>query len=218
MPKTLNIHDCKTGFDFENAVVNFLREYGFESRRVGKNDGGVDVIAKITIGGTVQNFCIQCKYVNSTLGKRPVQEIFTGLHSLKIHDADAVVITNNSVTAEARIYAKTVGVEIIADAELREIEQVYKSKKIINNKHTGLMGIILSTIVQDNGLLLKSIEKTKPKLPSDKEQLKLQIISDYDAAISYSREAERLQQQASQYQQKALEIQKQALLRNLDYG
>ena len=110
------------------------------------------------------------------------------------------------------------GVEIIADAELREIEQVYKSKKIINNKHTGLMGIILSTIVQDNGLLLKSIEKTKPKLPSDKEQLKLQIISDYDAAISYSREAERLQQQASQYQQKALEIQKQALLRNLDYG
>lgn len=218
MPNILNIHQCKTGLDFENWVVEFLREYGFDAYRVKKNDGGVDVIAKIYIGDMKHNFCIQCKYVNSALGKRPIQEIFSGLNFLKVDDADAVVITNNSITADARIYAKALGVEIIADVELQEIEQVYRSKKLINNRHKGLKGIILATIVKDNDLLLNSIEKSSPKLSDDKDDLKSKIISDYDKAISYSREAARLQQQASQYQQKALEIEKQALLRNLDYG
>lgn len=51
-----------------------------------------------------------------------------------------------------------------------------------------------------------------------KRDLKLQVISDFDAAEEYVKEAAYLQQKASQYQQKALEIQKRAFIRNINYG
>lgn len=54
--------------------------------------------------------------------------------------------------------------------------------------------------------------------PTDREQLKLEIISNFDAAEEYIKEAARLQQSAAQYQQKAMTLQKEALLKNLDYG
>lgn len=134
--------DCYTGTDFENRVAEFLKALSFEVRRLGKSDGGVDIIATTTTKPTVYSFNIQCKYFNRPVDKRPIQEVYTGTNYYG-NDAQPVVITNNHVTAEARIYAKRVGVEIIADAEWQEIEQVYKAKKIINpNPHKGLLGII----------------------------------------------------------------------------
>lgn len=32
--------DCKSGIDFENTVVKFLRCLAFEANRTGKDDGG----------------------------------------------------------------------------------------------------------------------------------------------------------------------------------
>lgn len=217
MPDTLGLNKCYTGIDFENAVVDFLRKIGFHAQRVKKNDGGVDITASIQCGTVKKEFCIQCKYYNQPLGKHPIQEINTGVDYYKLKGkVTPVVITNNRVTAEARVYAKEVGVEILADAEWKEIRTVIGTKKIIN-EHIGLLGIILAHIVRDKDYLRHSLGKTK-EISRTKEQLKLEIINDFDAATIYVQEAARLQQEASKYQQKALKLQKEAFLRNLDYG
>lgn len=62
------------------------------------------------------------------------------------------------------------------------------------------------------------IQKTDLKAPSDKEQLKLELLSAFDAAEEFIRESAYYQQKAAQCSQKALSLQKQALLKNLDYG
>ena len=209
--------DCYTGTDFENRVAEFLKALSFEVRRLGKSDGGVDIIATTTTKPTVYSFNIQCKYFNRPVDKRPIQEVYTGTNYYG-NDAQPVVITNNHVTAEARIYAKRVGVEIIADAEWHEIEQVYKAKKIINpNPHKGLLGIILAYIAQDRNYLQVATAKT-PKPPSDIDQLRLEIANDLDAAAEYLKEAAHLEQKATWYKEKVIELQKKAILANLDYG
>lgn len=64
---------------------------------------------------------------------------------------------------------------------------------------------------------MQAVKEAAPA-PTDREQLKLEIISNFDAAEEYIKEAARLQQSAAQYQQKAMTLQKEALLKNLDYG
>lgn len=41
--------DCKSGIDFENTVVKFLRCLAFEANRTGKDDGGIDIVATTSI-------------------------------------------------------------------------------------------------------------------------------------------------------------------------
>ena len=143
-----------------------------------------------------------------------------GMLAARIRKQDQV--NGDRVTAEARIFAKKLGVEIIADAEWTEIKQVIDSKKIANpNVHGGLMGILLAFITSDSGYLKmvsSAIQKTNLKAPSDKEQLKLELLSAFDAAEEFIRESAYYQQKAAQCSQKALSLQKQALLKNLDYG
>ena len=129
-----------------------------------------------------------------------------------------MVITNNKVTVDARVYAKRLGVEIIADAEWVELKQVFKARKLINpNPHKGMLGIILARVCNNQSYLEASVQGT-PAPPTNKEQLKLEIINDFEAAEEYLKEAARLQQSVAQYQQRAMTLQKEALLKNLDYG
>lgn len=205
-----------TGVEFENWVVKLFQSYNFDAKKTGKSDGGVDIIVTVPTTPKSYSFNIQCKYYNTTLGKAPIQEVFTGTYYYG-NGAKPVVITNNRVTADARIYAKRLGVEIIADAEWLEIKQVYKTKKIINpNPHKGLMGILLAYIVRDKDYLNEAVKDT-PKIPSDHEVLKLELINNFDEAEEYIKEAARLQQAASQCQQRALTLQKEALIKNLGY-
>ncbi len=125
MPKVLKVKDCLTGADFENTVLNILVHLGFDAHLTGKEDRGIDIIASKIVEGKTYKFYIQCKFWNSTVGIKPVQEAFTGCHYFG-NDGTPVLITNNRVTVEARQYARKLGVEVIGRAELGEIGQSYK--------------------------------------------------------------------------------------------
>lgn len=104
--------NCKSGTDYELWVLNLLILVGIKARRTGKDDNGVDIVAEVAIGETLYKFYIQCKFHNKTIGKEPIQEVFTGC-SYYGNDGYSVVITNNYMTADAEKYAKALGVEII---------------------------------------------------------------------------------------------------------
>lgn len=125
MPKNIVFVGCYDGKDFENGVVAFLNKNGFTANRVGNNDGGVDIIAKSNTEPVEYTFNIQCKYFNKPVGKTPIQEVYTGTQYYG-NGGYPVVITNNRVTTEARVYAKRVGVEVIDEQVWEEIKQVYK--------------------------------------------------------------------------------------------
>ena len=183
--------DCKSGIDFENTVVKFLRCLAFEANRTGKDDGGIDIVATTSILSTKYTFYIQCKYFNTPLGKHPIQEVYAGTNYYG-GNGKPVVITNNKVTVDARVYAKRLGVEIIADAEWVELKQVFKARKLINpNPHKGMLGIILARVCNNQSYLEASVQGTPAPL-TNKEQLKLEIINDFEAAEEYLKEAARL--------------------------
>lgn len=216
MPNGLSIMNCKTGVDFENFIIRLLRESGIDASSTGKEDKGVDIVALANLDGITNKFYIQCKYWNNTIGLHPIQEVYTGTHYFG-NDGTPVLITNNRVSLEARIYAKKLGVEVIGDAELKELRDSYKAKSIKNPNAQGLLGIMLGACVGDLEYAKRSMMKPKEKIDT-KEELKLTLISDFDKATEYTKEAARLQQEASYLTQKALTLQKEALLRNLDYG
>ena len=120
MPKVLSISECLTGADFENTILNILVSLGFDAHLTGKEDRGIDIIASKTVDEKAYKFYIQCKFWNTTVGMKPIQEAFTGCHYFG-NDGTPVVITNNRVTIEARQYARKLGVEVIGKAELEEI-------------------------------------------------------------------------------------------------
>ena len=126
MSENIIFKNCRTGTDFEHKTVEFLEGLGFNAHKTGRNDGGIDIIATKTINETEYKYYIQCKYFNTTLGKHPIQEVFAGSHYYEETSGKGapVVITNNAVTREARLYAKRLGVEIIADAEWNEIRGI----------------------------------------------------------------------------------------------
>ena len=213
--------NCYTGTNCENLVMDILNENGFAAKKTGSNDGGIDIVAESITKPKTYTFNIQCKFFNRPLSKAPIQEVFSGTHYYG-NGGRPVVITNNRVTAEARVYAKRLGVEIIGDAEWVEIKQVRAAQKIINpNVHIGLLGILLANIVRDRDYLIQvaeELDNTKLEAPSDKEQLKIDLINDFDEAEEYMKEAAYLQQKAANCSQKALSLQKKALLRNLEFG
>lgn len=207
--------DCKTGIDYENKVVSMLIGLGFKAQRVGKNDNGVDIFSSITIDGVEYKFNIQCKYYNTPLGKAPIQQVFTGT-SYYNNGGIPVVITNNSVTYEARIYDKELGVEIIGDIEKEEMRQVIKTKTLINRNQGKLLSIMYAIIIHDK-TLIPDIQSKESKR-SNKEELIKEITSKYDMAEEMSKEAARLSLEAANKTQESLRLQKEAMLMNLEYG
>jgi HJR/Mrr/RecB family endonuclease len=163
---------CKSGTDFENIAVEFLRKLRFKANKTGNNDGGIDVVATITFLGTEHKYYIQCKYYNKPLDKGPIQEVYADSHYYDGEGNDKVkgrplVMTNNRVTYDARVYAKRLGVEIIADTEWNEIKRVGTEKRITDpNVRPGMLGIILSLFAQDAKYLskvLKSMDTNEPE-------------------------------------------------------
>ena len=211
-----------SGVEFEDYIVDFLNGLSMKAKKTGSNDGGIDIVCKavMPVTGEVKMFYIQCKYHNRPITKAPVQEVYTGTHYYdKTASAYPVVITNNRASFETRNYARQLGVEIIADSEWAEIGCVQHYQKITSPvTHTGLLGLILTKIANDKVYLAKILEEETPTAVDDKEQLKLELISEFDEAEEHLKEAAYLQDLASKHSQRALSLQKKAIIKNLEYG
>ena len=223
----------KSGVQYEEYVVSFLKELTFNAKKTGNNDGGIDIVCTAKMpevvdpetgeifDSEIRTFMIQCKFHNRPVAKAPVQEVYTGVHFYDpTNKAFPVVITNNRVTFEARTYARKLGVEIIADTEWAEIYRAKETGEIVNpNQHTGLMGLILSKVTNNREYLNNLVIETKVDHSLDtKEELKLQLISDFDEAEEHMKEAAYLQDLASKHSQKAVSLQKRATLAALEHG
>lgn len=207
--------NCKSGIDFETRIRNMLANMGLNAKRVGGGDKGVDVIATTPSGYT---FNIQCKFYNKPIGNAPINEVFTGT-AYYGNGGTPVVITNNAATAEARLFAKKLTVEIIADAEWTELQQVYNSKRAIN-PHQGLMGMIISFMTGNSDYLTAGnvCNKLNPVQQSQAEQFKQSLMTMFDEAETHWKEFMALQLKAAQHQQCAIALQKEAMLKNIDAG
>lgn len=213
--------NCKSGFDFENQIVEILTFCHLDARRITGGDNGVDIIATLKHNQNEYKFYIQCKFHNRVLGKAPVHEVYAG-HHFYGGDGYPVVITNNRMTAQAKAYAKHLGVEVIGEIEFNTMKLSYKYKRVENTSYTGLTGIIMGAICNDANYYKKSIEnldiKPEKNEISSKEQLKQELINNFEQAELLIQESAELQLQASNLQQQALNLQKVSLLKNLDYG
>lgn len=210
---------CESGTDFENKTVEFLRTCKFNANRVGNNDCGIDIIATRDLGdGKELKFLVQCKYYNKPLGKHPIQEVYAGANYYN-NEGKPVVITNNRVTPEARIFVNRLGVEIIADLEWEEILGTIKTKTNDNpNIHHGLTGIIIAQITKNFEYFKQAITEPEEVEPTDNEDLILKIKDDFDQAEEYMKESAALQMKAAMYSQKAMNLQRDAIIKNLKYG
>ena len=139
--------NCKTGFDFEDEVVTIFRLLGFKATKTGSNDGGVDIIVENKIYETSYKYYIQCKFYNRPLGKNPIQEIYAGAHYYD-DDGTPIVVTNNHVTVEARLYANKLGVEIISDTEWLEFRKALHGEITDPLQRTGLFGVMMGKAIQ----------------------------------------------------------------------
>ena len=210
--------NCKTGFDFEDNIVTIFNTLGFKTTKTGSNDGGVDIIVEGTIDETYRKFYIQCKFYNRPIGKNPMQEIYAGVHYYD-NDGTPVVVTNNHVTVEARLYANKLGVEIISDTEWTEFKKAINGELTDPLQRTGLFGVMLGQVIMDTNYISKAVSDAPAvEIVPDKEKMKLQLQSDFDEAEECVKEAAYLQEQAAKYSQRALRIQKKALLYTLEHG
>ncbi|MCM1128036.1 MAG: restriction endonuclease [Lachnospiraceae bacterium] len=210
--------NCTTGHDFERWFQGILNIFCFSANLTGGNDNGVDIIATKALKSKIYKFYIQCKFHNRVLGKEAIQQVYAGYHYFG-GDGYPVVVTNNRMTHEAQLYARKLGVEIIAESQLKELDNLYSTKKLINDQHKGLMGIMVGCITENLDLALRAVkvyetDSERPQI-STKEQLKNEIINQFDEASLCMQESVELQMKAGMYHQKALALQKEALLRNL---
>lgn len=206
-----------SGSDYEEMVAEFLRQFGFKTAMTGKRDYGVDIVATKTIKDTNYTFNIQCKYWNTTLGNKPIQEVFSGS---RFHNngGQPVVFTNNTFTVEARTYALRLGVELIGQTEMQQLREINKSKTRPYHQRKGLLGILIGYFTKDPAYMEKAVKKEKLVLPDTKEELINSIKTDFEQAEEYIKESAELQRKSAIYHQKAIQLQKEAMLRNLEYG
>lgn len=215
--------NCMTGTDYEKWVLQLLTAVGISAKRTGKDDNGVDIIAEYEINGFKLKFYIQCKFYNKTLGKTPIQEVYTGC-SYFGNDGFPVVVTNNRFTRDALEYAKAVGVEVIGQHEFNELAAIVRNKYPIEkiNSHIGLMGIIIGQHYNQADYIEKSInsyyQAEMTEIENDRtEKLKDEINSIFDEAEQLVREASNLQMQSSLKLEQALKLQRSALVSHLNY-
>lgn len=211
--------NCKSGHDFEIWVQGLLNSLGFDARLTGGNDNGVDIIATIDIKKKIYRFYIQCKFYNRPVGRAPICEVVAGTQYYG-NNGYPVVITNNKMTQGTRAYANQLGVEVITELQLNELDLLVKKQMTINNSHTGLMGIIVGCIQKNSNLVLNAIKTYEKKdTPveeiTDKEQLCQELISVFDEANLLMQESAELQLKANACQQQAMALQKEALLKSL---
>lgn len=212
--------NCMSGYDFELWVQSILTTLKFNAKRTSGNDNGVDIIATLDEMEHHLKYYIQCKFHNKTVGKTPVQEVYTGCNYFG-NDGYPVVITNNRMSSETKAYANKLGVEVITEYQLNEVSLLLKTGKIVNESYTGLMGIIIGKLANRLDLYKKSIKAydkkhNKIEEPTAKEEIKNELINIFDQANILLQESAELQMRANACQQQAMSLQKEALLKNLN--
>lgn len=221
----LFFNKCLDGNEFEQWLVNMLRGYGFKAWRTkkgGEGDGGIDIIAETTEHDKLWRFAIQCKFQNATIGKRPVQEVYTGVryHNLQAYP---VVITNNRAKIAVRTYADNLGVEIISCSQWGELRSLAKTKLFVNPNVKGLMAILTRRILSEANALDKDIpteayttliEKIKG-IEQDFEKERLCRFNEIDLI---DEEAYDLEHRALYLHEKASKERSKAILESLKHG
>ncbi len=99
-----------TGYDYEHAVAEYLKQHGFHDVEVTKASGdyGVDIIAEKDF----LKYAIQCKYYSNPVGIAAVQEVAAGrsMYGCTV----AMVVTNSTFTPAAENLAKANGVVLMS--------------------------------------------------------------------------------------------------------
>ena len=157
---------------------------------------------------------------NKPVGKTPVQEVYTGCQYFG-GDGYPVVITNNRMSCGTKAFAKKMGVELITELEFNELEISSRQRKIINNSHMGLMGLLIAIMFKDRDYgnrVLKAYDKKHLAVEeiTDREKLKQELLDNFEQAQILLQESAELQLRANACQQQALTLQKEALLKNLN--
>lgn len=165
---------CKSGKEYENRVLKYLQELGFQGKIIGYDDCGVDIIATIKVKNVTKTFNIQCKYYNTTVGKQPVHEVFSGSNYYN-NKGVPVVITNNKMTMKALEFAKKQGVEVISEYEWAEVENAENNKEILQN--FGLLGIIIGKLLKDSNYIINATKGTqRAKVENKNDKLERQFM------------------------------------------
>ena len=114
------------GIAFENIVCKIIESNGFTNIDTTpvSNDDGVDIIAE----KDGVSYAIQCKCYQNTVGKKAVQEVYTGKSVYK--KDKAIVITNNYFSEQAietagkldvNLWDKNTLNEMIANVEIHDV-------------------------------------------------------------------------------------------------
>lgn len=115
--------DKMDGHKFEQFCADLLSRAGFYKVEVtkGSGDQGVDIIA-VQMG---TRYAIQCKRYSSSIGNKPVQEVYAGkdMYNCEI----GVVLTNQYFTAGAKELAERTGVLLWNRDELERLIKIANS-------------------------------------------------------------------------------------------
>lgn len=104
--------------EFEEYIGNIYSKLGYSTSIVGgRNDGGVDVIAK----KNGQKLLIQCKrYKSSTVSVHDVRD-FYGAMANNLTDGKGVFITTNIFSSEAEKFAEGKPIELLDGSRLLKL-------------------------------------------------------------------------------------------------
>ena len=113
--------------DFEVLIGMLFEKMGFNTRVTpSSNDRGVDVIAVRESGLSYEKIAIQCKLVNSPVG-RPVLQQLLGILSEDPSYSRGCVVTNNRMSREALNYLRENGrLKAIEGHDLKQLLRKYE--------------------------------------------------------------------------------------------
>ena len=221
----LFFNKCLDGNEFEQWLVDLLQGYGFKAWRTkkgGEGDGGIDLIAETTEHDQLWRFAIQCKFQNAAIGKRPVQEVYTGVryHNLQAYP---VVITNNRAKIAVRTYADNLGVEIISCSQWGELRNLAKTKLFVNPNVKGLMAILTRRILSASNALDKDIPTEayttlSEKIKGMEQDFERERLCRFNEIDLIDEEAYDLEHRALYLHEKASKDRSKAILESLKHG
>jgi SNF2 family DNA or RNA helicase len=114
--------------NFEIIIAKLFEKMGFHTRLTPKtNDRGVDVIAVKETGLSCDKIAVQCKLVNSPVG-RPVLQQLLGVLSEDPSYSRGYIVTNNRMSREAVAYLKENG--RLAAIEGHDLENLLREHKL----------------------------------------------------------------------------------------
>jgi len=120
--------DYRTPEDFEAIIAMLFEKMGYHTRVTpASNDRGVDVIAVKETGLSCEKIAVQCKLVNSPVG-RPVLQQLLGVLSENPSYSRGYVVTNNRMSREAVAYLKENG--RIAAIEGHDLEYLLRKHEL----------------------------------------------------------------------------------------